>query len=80
MKHKNENNPSTFNQICPTFRIGEIEKKNVLSSLSYLEGLTQYLSGRHFRLKGLQKEVQVPHLGMWSSAMENVKGEKENFK
>jgi len=27
MKHKNENNPSTFNQICPTFRIGEIEKK-----------------------------------------------------
>ena len=55
-------------------------KKNVLSSLSYLEGLTQYLSGRHFRLKGLQKEVQVPHLGMWSSAMENVKGEKENFK
>jgi len=31
-------------------------------------------------LKGLQKEVQVPHLGMWSSAMENVKGEKENFK
>jgi hypothetical protein len=27
-------------------------------------------------LKGLQKEVQAPHLGMWSSAMENVKGEK----
>jgi len=30
-------------------------------------------------LKGLQKEVQVPHLGMSSSAIKNLKGENENF-
>jgi len=31
-------------------------------------------------LKGLQKEVQVPHLGMSSSAIKNLKGENENLK
>ena len=48
MKHKNENNPSTFNKICPTFRIGEIEKKCIIKFklpsrakiLTYHRGIT----------------------------------------